>query len=123
MIAGTAAGAALTYLLVLGWDREADVDPVTGSASGPYESWQLVCCAVALGLLAAAGGRARQAWSSAAAISLGFTAAWSVGAATMTSEDADLWPVGAVLLAPSTFAPALLVALGVQRWTGGPRRH
>ncbi|SCL18422.1 hypothetical protein GA0074694_2348 [Micromonospora inyonensis] len=32
----------LAYLAFPGCDREKDLDPVTGSETGPYEAWQVV---------------------------------------------------------------------------------
>lgn len=115
MTAGPAAGAVLVHLGLLAWDREVTVDPVTGSTTGPYAAWQVVGCAVALGLLGLSGRPAGRRWVTAAAVSLASTAAWSVGAATAPGEDADLWPVGAALLAPGVFAWVLLVGLVAQR--------
>jgi hypothetical protein len=112
MLAGAAV---LVYAGFLGWDRRADVDPVTGSTTGPYDTWQIACTTVALGLLACYGGRARHAWAGSAAISLGFTAAWSVGAATAQNEDANLWPVGAAFLLVGTLVSTAVVALLTQR--------
>ena len=112
-----AISAVLVHVAFLSWDRTKDVDPVTGSTSGPYDTWQVVGSTLALGLLAVIGGRARRTWSSAAAITAGFTVAWAVGAATGPSEDADLWPIGAVATGVGTFLWTLLVALVTRRAT------
>ena len=109
--------AVLVYLAFLGWDRDTDVDAVTGSTSGPYETWQVVGCTLVLGLLALPGGRAQRAWGTAAAVTIGFTAAWSVGAATAGGEDANLWPIGAALTAVGTFLWTALVAVVAGRLT------
>lgn len=113
-----AVGAALTYVGFLSWDRETTVDPVTQSSSGPYDTWQIACVTVALALIAYYGGRAQHAWAAAAAIAVGFTTAWSVGAATTPTEDANLWAVGAVFLVIGTFVTAFPVAWLTQRLTG-----
>lgn len=115
VVAVTAVGAALVHLGILGWDRDVVVDPRTGSTSGPYDTWQIACCTAALALLAAYGGRAHHAWAAAAASGVGFTTAWSVGAATAPTEDANLWPIGAALLLPGVLVCSLAVALLVQR--------
>jgi hypothetical protein len=112
-----AAAAVLVYAGFLGWDRTEDVDPVTGSSTGPYDTWQIACVAVSLGLLAYYGGRARHAWAASAAVSLGFTAAWSVGAATAETEDANLWPVGAAFLLAGSLVSTAAVALLTQRFS------
>jgi hypothetical protein len=117
VVAVLAGAAVLVYASFLGWDRSEDVDPVTGSTSGPYDTWQIACTAVALGLLAHYGGRAQHAWAASAAVSLGFTVAWSVGAATAPTEDANLWPVGAAFLLVGTLLSTAPVALLTQRFS------
>ena len=112
-----AAAAVLVYAGFLGWDRTADVDPVTGSFTGPCDTWQIACVTVSLGLLAYYGGRARHAWAASAAVSLGFTAAWSVGAATAETEDANLWPVGAAFLLVGTLVSTAALAVLTQRFS------
>jgi membrane protein implicated in regulation of membrane protease activity len=62
----------------------------------------------------------RRAWSTALAISVAFTAAWSVDAATATTEGANLWPIGAVLTFIGTLLLTLLVARVTQRRTRKP---
>jgi len=114
VVAMSAVAAALVYAGFLGWDRTADVDPVTGRSTGPYDTWQIVCVTVALGLLAYHGGRARHARAASAAVSVGFTAAWSVGAATAETDDANVWPVGAAFLLVGTLASTAAVALLTQ---------
>jgi len=113
-----AIGAVLVHLAFLAWDRSKDLDPVTGSESGPYDTWQVVGSTLALGLLAVVGGRARRAWSSAAAITAGFTVTWAVSAATGPAEDADLWPIGAVATGIGTFLWTAAIALATRRATG-----
>ena len=112
----SAVAAALVHLGFFSWDRDVDVN-AAGSTSGPYDTWQIACSTVALALIAYYGGRAQHAWSAAGAASVAFTTVWSVGAATATSEDANLWPIGAALLLPSVFVPMLLVALLTRRLT------
>ena len=117
VVAVLAGAAVLVYAGFLGWDRSKDVDPVTGSTSGPYDTWQIACTTVALGLLAYYGGRAQHAWAGALAISFGFTAAWSVGAATAPTEGANLWAVGAVFLFFGTLLSTVPVAWLTQRFS------
>jgi hypothetical protein len=113
----SAVSAALVHIGFFSWDRDTDVDAVTGSTSGPYDTWQIACSTVALALIAYYGGRARHAWAASAAASVAFTTVWAVGAATAAGEDANLWPIGAALLLPSTFVPMLVVGLITQRLT------
>ena len=112
-----AGASVLVYAGFLGWDRSEDVDPVTRSTSGPYDTWQIACTTVALGLLAYYGGRAQHAWAASAAISLAFTVAWSAGAATAPTEDANLWAVGAAFLLIGTLLSTAPVALLTQRFS------
>jgi hypothetical protein len=109
VVAVSAVSAALVHIGFFSWDRDTDVDAVTGSTSGPYDTWQIACSTVALALIAYYGGRARHAWAASAAASVAFTTVWAVGAATAAGEDANLWPIGAALLLPSTFVPMLVV--------------
>ena len=118
--ATAAVEAVLVYVAFFAWDRSTEINPDTGSTSGPYDTWQVVLATLALGLLAYAGGRARRAWLSALAISVAFTAAWSVDAATATTEGANLWPIGAVLTFIGTLLLTLLVAHVTQRRTHKP---
>jgi hypothetical protein len=103
-------GTVATYLALLGWDRDYDRDPATGTLSGPYEPWQIVGCAVVLALIAALAGRVCSVVVTVGATTVAFTAAWSYGAATMDTGagDANLWPIGAVI-----------VACGVAGWSAG----
>lgn len=118
--ATAAVEAVLVYVAFFAWDRSTEVDPATGSTTGPYETWQVLGATLALGVLAYVGGRSRRAWSAALAISVAFTAAWSVDAATATTEGANLWPIGAVLTFIGTLLFTLLVALVTQRRTREP---
>ena len=81
----------------LGWDHEYQVDPVSQIASGPYESWQVVGAALSLVVLLigalVAGVRPLLAGG---AVTLGFTAAWTVDAAR--ADDTGLYGAGAIFL-------------------------
>lgn len=114
--------AVLVYVALFAWDRSTEVDPTTGSTSGPYDTWQVVVAPLALGILAWGGGRARRAWQSALVISVAFTAAWSVDAAMATTEGANLWPIGAVLTFIGTLLWTLLLAVVAQRRAREPVR-
>lgn len=70
---------------------------------------------VALGVFAYIGGRTGRPWLTALAISVAFTAAWSLDAATTPTDDANLWPVGAVLTFVGTLLGTLVVAVLARR--------
>lgn len=93
LLAGACFGA---YWGWLGWDQTYQRDPVTGVASGPYEPWQVVGCAVFLALVAAVAGLARQAAVAMVVMPIAFTLAWSIPA--QASDDSGLWGVGAVMI-------------------------
>lgn len=98
-----------TWWAFLGTDTTRDVDPVTGSTTGPYEAPQVIGCAVVLAGLVAAGVFVRlPAWLAVTAVALPFTAAWSLNAAT--SDDSGLWVIGGVLVLVGTVGGGALVA-------------
>ncbi len=105
---GLAALSVGTWWLFLGMDTTRDVDPVTGSTTGPYEAPQVIGCAVVLAGLVAVGTSALPAWLAVAAVALPFTAAWSVQAAT--SDDSGLWVIGGALVLIGTVGGGALVA-------------
>ncbi|MEO6088593.1 MAG: hypothetical protein ABIQ18_36320 [Umezawaea sp.] len=113
---GLAALAVGTWWLFLGLDTTRDVDPVTGSTTGPYEAPQVIGCAVVLILLVAAGASTLPAWLAVTAVALPFTAAWSVHAAT--SDDSGLWVVGGALVLAGTVCGGALVAALTRRLRG-----
>lgn len=80
----------------LGWDTEYQVD-AAGNQSGPYEVWQVAGAVVSLvAVLVAAVLLGVRKFPAAAALTVAFTAAWTVGAAS--SDDSGLFAVGAVLV-------------------------
>ncbi|GIF12836.1 hypothetical protein [Actinoplanes teichomyceticus] len=93
-VAVLSAGAWLGWL---GWDDEYQTDPVTGTESGPYQTWQIAGCALTLLILLSAAvlGRVRPLYAS-AALTLGFTATWTIQAAL--SDDSGLFAAGALML-------------------------
>jgi hypothetical protein len=115
------AGAALVAILAvvswfawLGWDHDYQIDPGTGSASGPYEAWQVAGCAGTLlvVLVGALLGGVR-AWPASAALTLGFTAAWTVDAAG--TDESGLYGVGTILLLAGLSAATTVVSFVVRR--------
>jgi hypothetical protein len=80
----------------LGWDTQKDVDPVTGTASGPYQVWQIVGCVCSLAVVAVVAASLVPPWLVPPTMTLAFTACWTWQAAT--GDDSGLWAVGAVLV-------------------------
>lgn len=99
------------YWSWLGWDSTYQHDPLTGATSGPYETWQVVGCALSLLGLAVAAALARQAWTAVAVMPLAFTVAWAIPA---SSDDTGLYLVGAVMVFLGMTLLGLLVAPAVQ---------
>ncbi|MDI6098821.1 hypothetical protein QLQ12_09440 [Actinoplanes sp. NEAU-A12] len=100
---------AVAWFAWLGWDDEYQTDPATGVASGPYQVWQIAGCGVSLLILLVgaelAGVRALPA---SAALTLGFTGAWTIDAAR--SDETGLFGVGAVMLLAGLCVGSALVS-------------
>ncbi|MFU8872942.1 hypothetical protein [Micromonospora sp. SL4-19] len=104
----------------LGWETGYTVDPETGERTGPYAVWQVAGCVLTLALLAAVGGWWLNPWLVVPVMTVAFTAAWSVHAAS--TDATGLWAVGAVLVLIGTAAGTTVVSLAswlVHRRTGG----
>lgn len=109
-----AVATAATWFAWLGWDDEYQVDPATGSSSGPYEAWQVIGCVITLLVLGLAVGVFVSPWLLAVVPPV-FTVVWTVDAAG--SDDSGLFIVGAVLvLFGTSFGSAVvaLVAIGLR---------
>ncbi|WP_416901207.1 hypothetical protein [Micromonospora echinospora] len=106
---GLGLAAAVAYLAFLGWDREKDLDPVTGAETGPYEAWQVVGLALVVGALAFVAGRKHQVLAALVAIPVVLTLAFVVTA--VTGPEPGLWPIGAALTALGSAAGTAVVAL------------
>lgn len=91
----------------LGRDTTYDVDAATGAATGPYEAPQVIACVVVLVGLVVIGALVLPAWLAVLAVSLPFTAAWTVHASS--NDDSGLWVVGAVLVLVGTLVGATIV--------------
>lgn len=109
--------AALSVLLWwgwLGWDTQYQVDAATNEASGPYQAWQVIGCALSLLILLVSAVLAglRPLFAS-AALTLAFTTAWTAQAAT--TDDTGLYIVGALLLFVGLAAASLLVSFVTAR--------
>ncbi|MBG0560231.1 hypothetical protein [Actinoplanes aureus] len=112
-VVGVVAVAGLAVLLWfawLGWDHEYQVDPRTGVASGPYEVWQVAGCALSLLvlLLGALMLRLRPV-STSAALTLAFTAVWTVDAASR--DTTGLYGVGTLMLLAGLAAATAVVSV------------
>jgi hypothetical protein len=108
-VTGLAVGSFATWWLWLGRDRTYQVDPDTGVATGPYTTGQVAGCVVTLLVLAVLGSLLLRPWLTTVAMTVPFTAAWSVQAAD--ADDTGLWLVGAVLLIVGMVAGTLVVGL------------
>ncbi|MFI2754907.1 hypothetical protein ACGIF2_15865 [Cellulomonas sp. P22] len=121
----TGAVTAVAYLALLGWDQVKTVTP-DGSATGPYEAWQVVVLVLVLAGTAAVAGWHRRTWVATLTMTVVLTLCWSYDAATDPADLNDgLWPVGALLVLIGTFVGAAVVAgvaaaVARRRARGGP---
>ena len=107
---GVAALAVALWVAWLGWDSEYQVDPVTGTATGPYEAWQVIGCGLSLlVLLVGALLAGIRPFAASAALTVAFTAAWTVSAAAQ--DDTGLYAVGTLLLAAGLAVGTTVVCL------------
>jgi hypothetical protein len=107
-----AAITALTWWVWLGQDTEYQVDPSTGSETGPYEPVQVIACVLSIVVIAAIGGLLLRPWLVVAAMTVSFTVAWSLQAAA--TDDSGLWAVGAVLVAGGMLLGTAACAFGAR---------
>jgi hypothetical protein len=96
----------------MGWDHDYQIDPRTQVASGPYETWQVVGCAVSLLVLPVAVLLPGVRWFVASPVmTVAFTAAWTATAAA--ADDTGMYGVGTIMLlfglAAGTTAVSLVV--------------
>ncbi|MGK5441667.1 hypothetical protein ACSNN7_07555 [Micromonospora sp. URMC 105] len=95
-----AVAAVATWGAWLGWDTGYTTDPETGAVSGPYQAWQVAGCVLTLALITAVAGWRLRPWLVAPVLTVAFTAAWTVHAAS--TDDSGLWAVGAGLVLVGT---------------------
>lgn len=119
-------GSVLSYAGWLGWDRQYQLDPVTGDVSGLYQAWQVVGCVVTLSVLAMVAGLLGSPALAVATVPVVFTLAWSRDAAR--EDGSGLWFAGAVMLVGGLLGGVAIVAFlayGVRRWRArlGGRRQ
>ena len=101
----------------MGRDHEYQIDPRTQVASGPYEAWQVAGCAGSLLVLLVAALLLRVRWFVASpAMTVAFTAAWTVTAAS--TDETGLYGVGLILLLLGLAAATTIlstIVLGLRR--------
>jgi hypothetical protein len=97
----------------LGRDTTRDVDAATGDVSGPYETPQVIACVVVLVALVVVGALVLPAWLAVLAVSLPFSAAWTIHAAS--NDDSGLWAVGAILVLLGTLVGGTVVTAVTRR--------
>ena len=114
-----ALAAALTWAAWLGWESGYRTDPVTGAVSGPYSVGQVVGCGLTLAVVAVVAGRWSPPWFVAPALTVAFTAAWTVDA--VGKDDTGLFAVGALLLLVGLGTASALVC--TVAWLLGRRRR
>lgn len=103
----------------MGWDDEYQVDPVTGDASGPYETWQVLgsaACVVVLVVVATLTWGRRTA---VVAVTVGYTAGWTFTA--LREDESGLAGVGAILVLVGLAAGTSVVAWLTERAVRGRR--
>lgn len=105
----TAGTTLVAYLGWLAWDQRKTRIPGSSTFEGPYEPWQVIGLGVTLVVLAAAVTWVGRGWVAVVLIPVVLTVAWSVDAATESTPDGSLWPIGAAFLAVGSFIGILVV--------------
>jgi hypothetical protein len=99
-----------SYLGWLGWDQQRNPD-----GTGPYEAWQVVGLALTLVIMTAIiswrSTDLTQPLPSIAVTTAVLTFAFSIDAATDNTNDANLWPIGAISLYGGSATGLFLVSL------------
>nr|GID87918.1 hypothetical protein Ade03nite_68420 [Actinoplanes derwentensis] len=97
---------ALSWFGWMGWDNEYQAD-----GSGPYEAWQVAGCGASLIVILALAIRlGARPLAAAAAMTVAFTSAWSVTAAS--TDTSGLWVVGMILVLVGMAAGTAMISLG-----------
>ena len=99
------------WMAWLGWDTVLDIDPQTGTTSGPYEIWQVAGFVLAAGALAVALRTRLPAWLVVATSTAGIT---SGAGLSFSSDDSGLAGVGLGLVALGAAAGTSLLMLVVR---------
>ncbi|MBW0103228.1 hypothetical protein [Pseudonocardia sp. KRD291] len=90
------------------WDLRRDVDPVTGTATGPWALWQVAGVVVSLIAVVVVATRWLPVWVVLAVVPVAFTGAWSLTA--VPSDTSGLWAVGATMVLVGSLAGTAAVA-------------
>ena len=110
-VLGLAAATFAAWWLWLGSDHTYQVDPATGTTTGPYEPAQVVGCVVTLAALAVLGNLVLRPWLAVVTMTATFVAGWSTDAAT--TDESGLWLVGSIMLALGMAAGTAVVSVVV----------
>lgn len=104
---------AVSWLVWLPWHAPTHLS-TSGIQSGPYTTDEVTALIVSVGVLSLLGGWLRLAGPVAFGLSVGLAVAFSANAATTPTtppSDANLWPIGAVMLLLAAIAGLSAVAL------------
>ncbi len=121
--AGTLAVATTgNYFVWLGWDQLKDINPATGRATGPYQSWQVIGLVVVIAVLAVVAGWRGHPWVAIVVVPVVLTICWAFDATTGPPDPGNagpsLWQIGAVLVAVGAF-----IGVAVAAGAGGISRR
>ena len=119
-VVGIAVATVACLGLLLVGDPQVEVD-ASGHESGPYGPWQVGACVLGLAIVALVALRWLPAPAVIVTMPIAFTAAWSVLAANAPSEDANLWPVGAMFLFVGLLLGTAVVTGAARAVTRGTR--
>ena len=108
-----AAAALGLWFAWLGWDTTYDVDPVTGSLSGPYSWWQVAGFVLSAGILVVAARRFVPAAAIVPAVSGGVACGFMLSA---RGDDSGLAGIGLVLILLGSAAGTALLLLLARRF-------
>jgi hypothetical protein len=109
----TAALTAAAWLAWMGWDDEYQVDPRTGDASGPYETWQVIGSAVSFAVVVVIATIVfRDAAQVALAATAGYAIAWA--STEMAGDESGLAGVGLVMIVIGVGAASFALAFGTR---------
>lgn len=99
----------------LGWDNEYYFDPVVGAYQGPYRAYQVVGCALTVGLGVALLSLRWSPWVVAGGTSVGFWSVW-------TAHAAMTYGTGLFLVGSAMLLPGLLLGTAVAAGVGAAIR-
>jgi hypothetical protein len=105
-----------------GWDTARDVDPGTGSSTGPYEIWQGIGAAITLLAVIVLFVRWLPTVNVVLGVSVGFTAGFTSSGATDPEAD-GLYVVGAGILLLVMLLATTLAAWGARKAVGRRERR